>query len=266
MQKDEKIKEAVQHQFGKNAEKYVTSESHAKGADLSLLPEWLKPEKHWVMLDIATGGGHVAKAMSPYVSRIFSTDLTLPMLEAARKHVSSTCHNVSYVVADAESLPFLHDTFDAVTCRIAAHHFPNPERFVKEVARVLKPSGKFLFIDNIAPEDEELDSFYNTMEKQRDISHVRCHFISQWKKWFEENSLIEKKSQIRKKTLDFPTWVRRTALNEQQVNQVEQHILTANEDIKSYFSIVIQDSQILSFQVDEWMIVSEKKYREEGGQ
>lgn len=120
----EKIKETVKDQFARNAEKYVTSETHAKGDDLALMVEWMQPKGDWTVLDIATGGGHVTKHLSPHVAHIFATDLTREMLATAQRHLSRTCENVWYMVADAEELPFLDQTFDVVTCRIAAHHFP----------------------------------------------------------------------------------------------------------------------------------------------
>lgn len=42
MQEEDTLKQKVKQQFGRNAEKYVTSESHAKGNDLSILVEWVK--------------------------------------------------------------------------------------------------------------------------------------------------------------------------------------------------------------------------------
>lgn len=254
----DEIKSKVQDVFAANAEKYVASETHAKSDDLSLLVEWMKPSSTWTVLDIATGGGHVSKALSPHVAQVVACDLTQPMLDAARKHLDPTCNNVLYVAADAEALPFLDQSFDAVTCRIAAHHFPNPANFVKEVSRVLKPGGKFLLIDNVAADKPAFDQFVNTMEKLRDDSHFRCHTVQQWQKWLSDYSLQKTQSRMRKKTYPFPTWVRRTTESEEQVKQVEQHILTASEDILTYYAADIRGDEILSLKVDEWMVLAEK--------
>jgi ubiquinone/menaquinone biosynthesis C-methylase UbiE len=259
---EDNLKSIVKDQFGKNAEKYVASESHAKGDDLSLLVEWLNPASDWTVVDIATGGGHVTKALSPHVSHIFATDLTHQMLESAKKHINETCSNVWYVLADAEALPFLDQSFDTLVCRIAAHHFPNPKKFVEEAYRVLKPGGKLLLIDNIAPEEPTLDTFMNTLEKLRDRSHVRCYSKSEWTAWFENAGLAHRKSILRKKTHNFPVWVRRTTETDEQVQLVEKHILTASKEEQEYFSIVLKENQILSVQVDEWMVMLEKESSE----
>lgn len=57
MDKNQEVKQAVQQQFGKNAQEYVQSKTHAQGADLPLMVEWLSPQTSWKVLDIATGEG-----------------------------------------------------------------------------------------------------------------------------------------------------------------------------------------------------------------
>jgi ubiquinone/menaquinone biosynthesis C-methylase UbiE len=254
----EHIKRIVQPQFGAYADKYITSKTHSKGADLILLPKWLLLGPDAVVLDIATGGGHVAKTLAPHVSCVFATDLTYEMLNNTRLHLDQSESNIFYVIADAEALPFLDNTFDAAVCRIAPHHFPHPGTFVKEAARVLKPGGKFLLIDNIAPEEKELDEFVNRLEKLRDPSHVRSNSIIEWTAWFQEASLTIVKEEHRKKKFDYPEWVRRTASSESQIKEVDYHLLTARQEIKEYFSIHSSESMVYSFVIDEWMVLVEK--------
>ncbi|WP_046176445.1 class I SAM-dependent methyltransferase [Domibacillus indicus] len=257
----EAAKQKVKKQFGQSAEQYVTSSTHSTGTDLSLLQEWLQLAPDSVVLDIATGGGHAAKALAPYTARIYATDLTVEMLEAARKHLDQYADNVFYMAADAEALPFLSDTFDAVTCRIAAHHFPNPDLFVKEAARVLKPGGRFILIDNISPEDKLLDTFVNQLESLRDPSHVRSYAVSEWKEWLNKSNLNIVNEQVRRKILGYPEWVRRTASSAEQIQKVDAHLHSADQAAASHFSIQIHNGSIHSFELDEWMVMAEKKER-----
>ncbi|MFQ3545007.1 class I SAM-dependent methyltransferase [Halobacillus rhizosphaerae] len=253
----EDIKKKVQDIFSKNKEAYVSSKTHSNRADLDQITKSLKPQTNWVVLDIATGGGHVAKQLSPSVSTVFASDITKDMLENTAHHLSHL-KNVYYVIADAENLPFLNEIFDAVTCRIAPHHFPEPEKFVEEVSRVLKPQGKFLLIDNTAPEDDELDFFYNTFEKKRDPSHCRALKVSEWKEILMENQMTSIKESIRQKPMTFPDWVARTMDDKTIQQEVEQYFLQATEDAKRYFSIKQTNGYMESFAIDEWMILLEK--------
>ncbi|MDQ0217662.1 class I SAM-dependent methyltransferase [Peribacillus cavernae] len=259
MTEQDSIKRKVQEQFGKHAQKYVTSSTHSKGSDLALLPEWLQLQPESIVLDIATGGGHVVKALAPHAASVFAADLTYQMLKTARRHLDPSYSNIHYVVADAESLPFLENTFDAVTCRIAPHHFPHPDKFVKEAARVLKPGGKFLLIDNIAPADKELDEFVNRLEKLRDESHMRSYSVKEWSTWFEQAGLTLVKAESRKKTFNYPEWVERTTTSEEQIKKVDKHLLSASKSILDYFSIEISEDMIQSLTIDEWMALTVKK-------
>ena len=101
---------------------------------------WCSRKPSWQALDIATGAGHTAAAFAPHVARVIASDLTEEMLqEAAKLAAAKGFANMETARADAEALPFEDARFDLVTCRIAAHHFPDVPTFVAEVWRVLKP-------------------------------------------------------------------------------------------------------------------------------
>ncbi|MCP3031783.1 class I SAM-dependent methyltransferase [Halobacillus sp. A1] len=81
------IKRKVQETFSKSKESYFTSATHNNQSDLDLITEWLKPKSEWNVLDIATGGGHVARQLSPDVHTVFATDLTKEMLANTASHL-----------------------------------------------------------------------------------------------------------------------------------------------------------------------------------
>ncbi|RDW18494.1 class I SAM-dependent methyltransferase [Oceanobacillus arenosus] len=250
-------KQYVKQFFSKNKQAYVTSSTHANGSDLSVLVDWLQPNKDMIALDIATGGGHVARKLAPNVNRLFATDITKEMLEYTSTHLQ-LYSNINYIIADAESLPFLDNTFDIITCRIAAHHFPNPDRFIQEVQRVLKSNGRFLLIDNVGLEEPSIDIFINSLEKMRDYSHSRSLKITEWEKLFSSNHLIVLKQERRKKTLPYNEWVHRALDNKSKIEEVKQYILAANTKIKDYFQIKAEHEEIKEFTIDEWMVLCQK--------
>ncbi|MBM7598659.1 ubiquinone/menaquinone biosynthesis C-methylase UbiE [Virgibacillus halotolerans] len=250
-------KEYVKQVFSKNKEAYVQSTTHANGDDLSLMVKWLQPDTTMNALDIATGGGHVAKRLANDVKEVTATDITEDMLTNTSRHLQQY-KNISFEVADAEALPFQDRTFDIVTCRIAAHHFPHPDQFLSEVYRVLKPNGQFLFIDNVAADKKPLDQFINTLEKMRDYSHVRSLKISEWEQLLEKQHLTIEKQQSRKKVLPFESWVTRTLDTKAAHDKVSDFILRASKEILEYYDVKLQDDQIQSFAIDEWMVLCHK--------
>jgi SAM-dependent methyltransferase len=201
-------KERIQARFGASAQGYVDSVTHASGEDLGQIVAWAEGGPDKVALDIATGGGHTALALAPLFGSVVASDLTEPMLRSAEKFiVGRGATNVSFRQADAEALPFGDAEFDLVTCRIAPHHFPHPERFVEEVARVLKPGGHFILEDSIAPEDDALAAFLNAGEVARDPTHVRSLQLSEWRRLVQAAGLAIEAERIFPKDHPFENWL-----------------------------------------------------------
>ncbi len=254
-----KEKDLVKEQFGRNAEAYVKSRSHSQGSDLGKILDWARPSDSWKCLDIATGGGHVARTLSPHVSLVVAADITMEMLQAARRSLEEAgAENVIYVIADAENLPFLSEAFHLVTCRIAPHHFKEKAQFLQQASRVLMHGGTFVMIDNVAPEDPVLDNDMNTFEKLRDQSHVRCSTISQWKKMLNGAGFSIIREETVRKTYEFKEWAARTARNGEQIEQVKEYILSMDEKSRRYFSVKISGGDLISLEVDQWMVMAVK--------
>jgi ubiquinone/menaquinone biosynthesis C-methylase UbiE len=75
-----------------------TSSIYAKGKDLDMLTEIAKESKKANLLDIGTGGGHVANALAPFFEKVTALDLTPRMLEKAKEFIKGNGHtNVSFV-------------------------------------------------------------------------------------------------------------------------------------------------------------------------
>jgi ubiquinone/menaquinone biosynthesis C-methylase UbiE len=254
-------KEKVLHQFGKNAANYVTSLSHAKGDDLQKLVELIGGrDRGGAVLDIATGGGHVANALAPFFKQVIALDLTPEILEKAKGFIESNGNgNVSFVLGDAENLPFPDSSFGSVTCRIAAHHFPDVTQFVREVFRVLQENGLFVLVDNVAPENPQFDQFYNTVEKARDHSHVRAYKKTEWISMLEgEGFTIENMATFKKK-FQFDNWCSMMDLAQEEKEQLNAYMLRAPREIGQYFFIEHQSQQVQSFQGQSMLLASCKR-------
>jgi len=231
-------KTQVQDYFSRTAESYVASFSHRAGDDLQRLIELGEWDASQRALDIATGGGHTALAIAPYVGQVTVTDLTPRMLEKAREFIlQQSITNAIFQLADAEQLPFEDAAFERVTCRIAAHHFPNVAQFVREVARVLKPGGIFLLIDCMAPSDVQLDVFDNRVEKWRDPSHGRSCTPEEWQVFFQQAGLTIEYQEFFRKSHEYADWTARSQMPDNEKAQLQRFILQSDEHIQRYFEI-----------------------------
>src|SRR5664279_2949408 len=74
------VKAHSRERFSQFAQGYVTSDTHSQGFDLDRLLEFAAPQADWLACDIATGGGHTALKIAPYVRRMIATDYAPTML------------------------------------------------------------------------------------------------------------------------------------------------------------------------------------------
>ncbi len=95
------------------------------------------------VLDIGCGGGFLTNKLAKAGHQVTGVDLSFPSLEIAKKQDATA--SVAYYEADAYSLPFEENEFDAVCAMDLLEHVKEPWRVIEEAARVLRPGGLFFF-------------------------------------------------------------------------------------------------------------------------
>lgn len=194
----------IQAQLGHHAETYLTDTSLLRL--LALCP----PQSGWRVLDVASGCGATTLAFAPRVRGIIATGPTPQMLAPLRSQAEAGgITNLSLVVADAVALPFTPQAFDLITCRLAAHHFPDVAAVVREMARVCKPGGLVAVTDHIVPVHGPTARYINAFEKLRDPAHMRTYALPDWESFFIAAGLEISHIEEIRKTLDFGEWVSR---------------------------------------------------------
>ena len=251
-------KDKVRERFGASADAYANSEVHAKGESLSLLVDLVKPQKGWLALDVGTGAGHTAMAIAPHVARMIATDITAEMLlKTSELAKARGITNLNVEIADAESLPFDGASFDLVTCRLALHHFSDPQAAIKEFSRALKPGGILGFVDNIVVEDEEAAGFYNAFEKIRDPSHHRVFSLTQLQSMMKAAGLKVEISRQLKKEVEFQDWADRQHVSDADKIKLLEMISRLPSSLRSMLTPRNADGT-LYFSLHEAVIVAKK--------
>jgi SAM-dependent methyltransferase len=238
----------VQAQFGPAAAAYVTSAGHAGGEDLDRLLAWGRTLRPSRVLDVATGAGHTALAFAGLGARVVAFDLTEPMLRTARDFVTSRgAAGIRFVAGDVDALPFRPETFDVVTCRIAAHHFANVGPAVRQIAATLRPRGAFLVQDILGHDDGEAARFITEVERRRDPSHVRAYRAVEWKALLRGAGLTVMDEAEVRKARPWDDWTSRTRMTPEARAALEAFVRAAPAACRDAFDFRLDGDRVESF-------------------
>ena len=187
--------------WNERAEAYRTSQTHASGDDLDLVVAWCEPREGVSVLDVATGGGHVARRLREAGAEVVTTDAAPGMQPD--------------VIAPADHLPFADSSFDVVACRIAAHHFPDALVALKEMARVARE--RVVIEDNTFTSESAEEA-----DRLRDPSHVRNYSVAEWRDFFAAAGLEIADEATMLRDTDFADWLDRTETPDEDRARVEE--------------------------------------------
>lgn len=220
------------------AHDYVTSADHSLGDDLDQIEAILCGHEKARVLDLGCGGGHVSYRAAAHVAEVIACDLTPSMLAAvAATAAERGLSNIRVESAAAELLPFEGASFDFVLCRFTAHHWPDMEAGLRQARRVLKASGRAVFIDVVAPAERVLDTHLQAVELLRDPSHVRNYAVAEWAAALGRSGFALESLVARKLRMTFPVWIARTGARPEQAAAIRSLQEAAPENVRSHFAI-----------------------------
>jgi SAM-dependent methyltransferase len=197
--------------WSQRADAFRESPTHREGPDLELLVEWCEPGHDVKVLDVATGGGHVARRLREEGCTVVTVDPAPGMRPD--------------VVAPAEELPFADGSFDVVTCRIAPHHFQDIRAAVQEMARVAQ---RLVVIEDNVFDDENVEE----AERLRDPTHVRRYSEEEWKQFLTDAGLEVEQVEHFERRPDVAEWLARVDTPPEDADRVRELLGERIEDGK----------------------------------
>lgn len=136
-----------------------SSMAHIYEREVDLLLEWLRGEDKKEVLDVSCGKGRILKRLFSPDSRLTGLDISLEMLASAQ---SLKLSHVDLLCGDAENLPLKSGLFDCAICLESLVHYPNPEKALRELSRVLKPEGILV---------TDVDNTYSLRRVAKNVTH-----------------------------------------------------------------------------------------------
>jgi len=109
------------------------------------IAEQLKGLPFEALLDVGCGTGFLIDMLAKQrAAGYFGVDLSDEMIRVAK---GKGIHGAQFVVGSADALPYPDESFDIVACSQSFHHYPYPEKAMREARRVLKPGGLYILSD-----------------------------------------------------------------------------------------------------------------------
>ena len=184
--------------WSSHAQAYRESDAHRQGPDLDLLVEWAEGD---TALDVASGGGHLARRLGEAGIKVVTVDPS-PGMQAD-------------VIARAEDLPFADESFDTVATRIAPHHFEDVGGAMRELARVAR---RLVLVADLRYRDEPGEQ----AERLRDPTHVRSYSEDEWRGLLEQAGLDVEAVELFDVEIELEPWLARAGCEGDEAAQVRE--------------------------------------------
>ena len=145
------------------------------GSDLSEYRQQLLADVSGEVLEIGFGTGLNLAHYPDNIEKITTIDPNPGMRRRARSRIETSGITVDYKVLNGESIPIADAEFDSVVCTWTLCSIREVDKAIAEVYRLLKPQGKFFFIEHGLSQDDKIQVWQNRLTPIQKIVADGCH-------------------------------------------------------------------------------------------
>jgi ubiquinone/menaquinone biosynthesis C-methylase UbiE len=165
-------KEIVKRQFDLQEQRFSSWSVTRNEEYMQRYFEFIGLQKGDTMLDVACGTGEFSLFCAKRIRCVHGIDISEGVIDLAiRQALASGMTNVSFECHDVEHIPRAENSFSVVQCRSALHHMGDYPRVFEEMVRCCMPGGRLALQDIMAYEDQKVNSFFEELEREVDVSH-----------------------------------------------------------------------------------------------
>jgi ubiquinone/menaquinone biosynthesis C-methylase UbiE len=171
------------------------------------------------VLDSGCGTGALSAALAPHVAEVVGVDSDESYVAAARAACPPSC---SFVVGDATALPFGYGEFDVAGCLRVLHHVRRPELVVAELARVTRPGGTVLVVDQLGAVDPIVSLELDRFERARDPSHQRLLPDADIRGFLDANDLVVVTNEVTHERRDMARYLELAGVSGEERDRLQR--------------------------------------------
>ena len=149
------------------------------GSELSEYRQQLLADVSGDVLEIGFGTGLNLPYYPAEINKITTIDPNPGMGRLARSRIEASPIAVEYKVLNGESIPMADASFDSVVCTWTLCSIPAVEKAIAEVYRLLKPEGKFFFIEHGLSREDNIKAWQNRLTPIQKVVADGCHLNRQ---------------------------------------------------------------------------------------
>lgn len=198
-----------------------------------------KFKKTDVVLDVGTGTGVVARAISPFVAEVIGLDVSQDMLEQ-----SNWRGNMYFIRRNVLDPFFAEGVFDKVTARMVFHHITErTQKAMNECHRVLKKGGRMIFSEGVPPSPVVKDDYIKIFKlKEKRLTFMEGDLFSLMQKaGFSDIQTVI----VWLKRMSVRNWLNKSGLPESIQEEIYRMHSHASDEFKSAYNMFIADGDCL---------------------
>ena len=253
-------KDIIKSQFDLQAQKFSDWSVTRNEEYMQAYFEFIGFQKDDELLDVACGTGDFAIFCAKKIKRVHGIDISQGMIELAQKQACANgLTNISFECHDVENIPCPDSSFSVVQCRSAFHHMDNYPRVFKEMLRCCRPSGRLAVQDIMAYDNPEVNSFFEALEKEVDVSHNATLHEREFVDLLNRNQVEVIRSFTVEIELNFREYLGHAVQNEGSVKRIGKLLEEGLEDRDVSRFLYMNDDEELIFKRGVFLIMGQKK-------